>query len=420
MRKYLFTLIIALFILLSISSAADLYQQGIELLKQQKYAEATAVFEQYLATDSTNAKAYYNLGLAYANVNKITAAVDAWKKAILINPDFEEAHYNLGLIYNRPDAYHTPEAIQEFQTVLKLNPNNYKAAYQLAGAYFRLGNHADAIQELDKSLAINPEFLAARSLKVSAYQMVRNYSAAITEAKLILQKENNEANKSVLFNLYLTYGTILRTEKKYQAALTELYIAQKMVSNHPQVQYELANTYAALGQLQNAETLFEYVLARDPNSLILLNNIAYFYADNNIKLDRATLLIDSAIRILPIDNEAMVWVLLDTKGWIEFRLGNYENAYILLGKGLNKLIEPYQPEPGLNEKDLAAFLAVQPNYELFPEVMQVRYHLALVAWQLDKKEECRQVLDQIIAVNTSDPAGLEWQQKAKDWLGEKK
>lgn len=418
MKKYIGIIIIGLFILLSISESADLYQQGIDLLKQQKYAEATTVLEQYIAEDSTNPKAYYNLGLAYVNLEKHPQALAAWQRAVALNPNFEEAHFNLGLLYIQPNAFHTSEATTEFLTVIKINPNNYKAYYHLAIGYQRLAMHKQALQQLDTALKLKPDLIPALELKLLVYESMQNYPAAIQIGESFYRKSKTEKYKHVLFNLYLLNGIELRNQNQFESSLSQLYLAQKLESNHPQVQYELALTNAAMGRTQNAEMLFDFVLKRDPQSTSLLNNIANFYADNGIKLDRATLLIDSAIRLSPSEDDMQVLAYKDSKGWIEFKKGNYESAYSIFSKVLEKLIAPYQPEPNLKESDLKAFLVTQPNYNVFPEVIQVRYHIALAAWYLDKKDESRQLLKQIAAISSLDPSANTWIQKAKIWLNE--
>jgi tetratricopeptide (TPR) repeat protein len=417
-RPYYFIFLL-LFMIVSISSAADLYQQGVELMKENKYSEATTVFEQYLATDSTNAKAYYNLGLAYGNLDIKPKALAAWLRAVALNPNFEQAHFNLGLLYIQPNAYHTSEATTEFLTVIRINPKNSKAYYHLAIGYHRLGMYPQALQQLDTALKLKPDLTSALELKLLVYQSMQNYPAAIQIGESFYQKNTTDKYRLVLFNLYMLYGGELRSQHQYESAVSQFYSAQKLEPNHPQVQYELALTNAALGRTQNAETLFEYVLSKDPTSPSLLNNVANFYADNGIKLDRATLLIDSALRLNSSEDDMQALVYRDSKGWIEFKKGNYQSAYSIYSTVLEKLIAPYQPEPGLKESDLQAFLVTQPNYNLFPVVIQVRYHLALAAWQLDKKDESRQILDQIVGLATNDPAALEWIQKAKDWIGNK-
>ncbi|MCX7920355.1 MAG: tetratricopeptide repeat protein [bacterium] len=401
------------------SAIQNLYNQGIELLKQEKYAEATTVFEQYLTTDSTNAKAYYNLGLAYVYLEKYDNAVAAWKKAIELDPEFEAAYYNLGLVYIHPQAYRTQEAINTFQTVVKLNPKNYKAYYQLAVGYHRIGKYQEALQALDTVLQLKPDLTTATEFKIQIYQTLRDYPSAIQLADTLYRKAKTEQNKAMLFNLYVAYGIQLRNQNKYNESVSQLYTAQKLVPDHPQVFYELANTYSLMGRINSAEMLYEYCLARDPKSPTLLNNLAYFYAENGFNLDRATLLIDSALRLVSAEPDSNPTAYLDTKGWIELKKGNYLEAYNHFQTVLDTLIAPYQPEPGLNEKELEAFLAVQPNYAAFPEVMQARYQLALSAWYCGKNKEARDLLNQILAVSTEEPAAVAIQQKVKTWLGEK-
>ena len=71
---------------------------------------------------------------------------DLFRKALAIKPDFVEAHYNLGLIYSNQKK--VKEAVQEFETVLKLEPKFEGIHVLIASGYRELGNANGAISAL--------------------------------------------------------------------------------------------------------------------------------------------------------------------------------------------------------------------------------------------------------------------------------
>ena len=52
-----------------------------------------------------------------------------YREVIRINPDDAEAHYNLGFLYYVQKDYN--KALQEFEIALKLSPNNQDIQYKI-------------------------------------------------------------------------------------------------------------------------------------------------------------------------------------------------------------------------------------------------------------------------------------------------
>ncbi len=81
--------------------------------------------------------------------------------------------------------------------------------------------------------------------------------------------------------------------------------------------------------------LLEQVLDEFPGSLIAMNSLAYMQAEQNINLHRAEKMSRRTIEEEP-DNSAY----LDTLGWIEYRLGKYDEAIDLIKRSLEDTKDP--------------------------------------------------------------------------------
>ena len=70
----------------------------------------------------------------------------------------------------------------------------------------------------------------------------------------------------------------------------------------------------------------------EPKNAQALNALGYTWANNNIRLKEANKYIDEALALEP--NDAAI---LDSKGWVLFRLGNYKEAekYLMRALKLN-------------------------------------------------------------------------------------
>lgn len=72
-------------------SAAALYNQGVILWNQQKYAEAKDKFEAATKVDPKHAEAHYRLGMSYVNLGEMAKAVTAFENYLAAAPTGEHA-----------------------------------------------------------------------------------------------------------------------------------------------------------------------------------------------------------------------------------------------------------------------------------------------------------------------------------------
>lgn len=70
-------------------------------------------------------------------------------------PNYPDAHYNLGLIYAGQKRF--DEAVNEFQSALKLNPDYGRAYNNLGLAYMKQGKIDDAVIHFKKAIDMNPD-----------------------------------------------------------------------------------------------------------------------------------------------------------------------------------------------------------------------------------------------------------------------
>jgi Flp pilus assembly protein TadD len=83
----------------------------------------------------------------------------------------------------------------------------------------------------------------------------------------------------------------------------------------------LGLVYDEMDRHADSDSMYERALRIDPHNHLVLNNYGYSLSERNIQLDRALTMSEEALRQQP-DNQSY----LDTKGWINFQLGRYEEA----------------------------------------------------------------------------------------------
>jgi len=73
----------------------DLFNQGMDLLADDKTEEAMEAYKKALEVDPNYAEALHALAMCYANLDRLDEAIEVGKKLIQVSPDDELAHTSL-------------------------------------------------------------------------------------------------------------------------------------------------------------------------------------------------------------------------------------------------------------------------------------------------------------------------------------
>jgi Flp pilus assembly protein TadD len=111
------------------------------------------------------------------------------------------------------------------------------------------------------------------------------------------------------------------------------------------------------GDLALLESDLRFILEREPDNAMALNALGYTLADRTTRFSEAKALIEQAHQLDPNDP-----AIIDSLGWVNYRLGNLTEAERLLRKALKQ----------------------------FPD-QEVAAHLGEVLWAQGKQKEARQV-----------------------------
>ena len=150
---------------------------------------------------------------------------------------------------------------------------------------------------------------------------------------------------------------LLRDQKQWSAALTVLAEANQRYTDDADLLYEQAMMAEKLDRMEDMERLLRRVIALKPLQPQAYNALGYSLADRNVRLKEARELIARAIELAPGDP-----FLVDSMGWVEYRLGNRE----------------------------AAVQWLQQAYRARPDT-EIAAHLGEVLWVSGKRDEARRV-----------------------------
>ncbi|MGB8329651.1 MAG: tetratricopeptide repeat protein, partial [Polyangiales bacterium] len=126
-------------------SASPEVLRGEKLLTEGKVAEATRMFEQALAADPNDARAWLDYGLAHEATGDWKSAESAYRRATEVDPNFAEAFNNLGVVLREHGKL--SEATEALERAVDLDPELIAARFNLALACEEGGDLAGAERE---------------------------------------------------------------------------------------------------------------------------------------------------------------------------------------------------------------------------------------------------------------------------------
>lgn len=124
---------------------------------------------------------------------------------------------------------------------------------------------------------------------------------------------------------FLAEVQLLRDAKQYQAAYDMLTQASVAAPDDADLVYDQAMIAEKLNRLDDMERLLRRLIELKPENQNAYNALGYSFADRKIRLDEARTLIRKAVQLAPNDP-----FIADSLGWVEFRLGNTDEAIRIL------------------------------------------------------------------------------------------
>jgi tetratricopeptide (TPR) repeat protein len=123
----------------------------------------------------------------------------------------------------------------------------------------------------------------------------------------------------------LAEAQVLRDVKQWRPAFDVLDEAVRQFPDDTDLLYEQSMVAEKLDRLGDMERLLRRVIEIKPDHHHAYNALGYSLADRNLRLDEARQLIRKALELAPGEP-----FITDSLGWVEFRLGNREEALRLL------------------------------------------------------------------------------------------
>ena len=142
-------------------------------INQFKYQTIISHFRRSLALYPKNYQTINDLGTVYLFMGKnYDSATYFLRKAIALDSTMQPAWVNLGMAYREQKQY--PKAIECYEYILKINPNQIKAVFALADVYNDMG-------DFDRAVKMNEEMMKANPGLEMPYINIGNYYMGKTD-----------------------------------------------------------------------------------------------------------------------------------------------------------------------------------------------------------------------------------------------
>jgi len=147
----------------------QIFDQGQALYGEKKYAEAAAMFEQAvpLAKDKNQIAVMLRLADSYDKARQFDKAMENYQKVAALTPNDANVHNAMGSVY--AETGKIPEAQAEFQKSAELDPANAARAYYNLGAIMtNSGKLDEAAAAFKKATEVDPKYADAYFLEAQA------------------------------------------------------------------------------------------------------------------------------------------------------------------------------------------------------------------------------------------------------------
>ena len=267
--------------------------QYARLLTQTDMAEAQRQFQILLDSAPEDPDLLFSMALIQRELKDLESARENLERLLQLNARTDEAHYYLGKTAEEQGRYE--DALIHY---MQVQPGR------------DFGGAAERLAQLMLSRGQTAELGAYFDHQRDQYPQLAEQLYALEAEKLMATRHTPEAS-----------------------ALLDRALAS--FPDSISLRYSRSILSERLGNLPAAEADLNYILGRDPDNATALNALGYMLANRTDRYEESERLIARALELSP-DEPA----ILDSMGWVKYRLGDYEAALDYLQRAYRAFPDP--------------------------------------------------------------------------------
>ncbi len=264
------------------------------LVSQKRFEEAKPEFVKLVESSKGNPEISAVVGLLSLESNDYPMADKYFQQSI--SSGFKDPEQLYGYLGRSAERQKDDTKALDWYAKIKPGEHYLEGRFSAAGVLARTKNVDVAIKMLDEVNDLTPE-----------------------QQMLVIQ---NEAN-------------LLNQAKRSQESFTLLDNASKSFPQSAELTYDHAMAAERVGKYDVMETQLRKLIKGKPEFAAAYNALGYSFADRNIKLPEAKNLLETAVKLSSDDH-----YMLDSLGWVHYRLGNLDKAAEFLKKAYAVQADP--------------------------------------------------------------------------------
>jgi len=337
-------------------------QMKVGLLRRQdKPEEVIAYIEQYVRDNPGSILMRINHAAELSRAEKYADALALMQQVLLDDPENSSAlSYAAALAQQleQPDL-----AKQLYQRALEQDPQNDEVRWTLAGFAVREQQYLKA-ERLYQQVESKDSYFRAQ-LQIAN---MRYHTRGIKNAINVLRALEPQTEAEYV-DVALTRHYLLMRDHQYEEAFGYINDSLLYLPENTELVYARALVAAELSQLELAEKDLRLIIKNQPTNANALNALGYTLADQTERYLEAKELIMKALELRPTDGH-----ILDSMGWVLYRLSDYEGAIDYLKRAYKESKE-----------------------------VEVAAHLGEVLWEAGRQDEAREIWQEAIAKDAKNP-----------------
>jgi Tfp pilus assembly protein PilF len=221
----------------------------------------------------------------------------------------------------------TPELLKENSTKLELTLMMLEEKYsnddmiQLLRPEMmtQANKYSEAAARLEEIIKAQPDNYFAWEKMMLVYLDGKDYKKLEERAKECATKFNRSFMAKIL------YATGASENKNYETALEELRKADILAGEDKNMKMQVlsirADVFYRMKDFEKAFRTFDEAIKADKEDITILNNYAYYLAEQNLRLKDAEIMAEQVIKAEKNNN-----TYLDTYGWVLYKRGKIRDA----------------------------------------------------------------------------------------------
>ncbi len=299
-----------------------------QLLQRRSSDEATAVLAEFLKTHPGSRDVRLNYARILVDQKQYEAARSEFGVLLTDFPDNTEVLFAVALLSMQLEDWAPAEGYLKRLLALDYGDRN--------AVRFYLGQIAEEQKRYPEALGWYREVTrGTQYLPAQVRQAeVLSKQGDLAGARKLLQSVN-AANNQQRVQLILAEAQLLREADRLQEAYTLVGEALEKLPDNTDLLYDYAMLAEKLDRVDVLESSLRKVISLKPDHAHAYNALGYSLADRSMRLPEARELVGKALALSP--NDAFI---IDSMGWVEYRLGQPEEALKYLRKAYAERPDP--------------------------------------------------------------------------------